>query len=322
VPKVASERAWRSPTKRHRGAKEDVLRRLLLRVGQGEDGESGRGSPARALLATSGYQLSDASKISQHFEASNGDKVSGWAFFRTENYASCAAANDDNIDDRAYDDKGQVVITSASGTTVATPFEQSVRTVDPPESGGNSGWRYWEHTFSGLTGTEQFRIEARVQNNAWLNGGVSRIGLDDVKTSTGGGPDTTPPETFMTSGPCGITPSTSATFEFHSNEQGSTFKCQLSKDYVVVQPWEDCTLPKSYSNLSRDTQWRTSYRFEVKATDLAGNVEPTPAGHQWVIDADTTAPTLISPVPKADAKGVAPQPTSRPPSQRPWIAIL
>ena len=41
VPIVASERAGRSPAKRHRGAKEDFLRRLLLRVvGQGEDGDS------------------------------------------------------------------------------------------------------------------------------------------------------------------------------------------------------------------------------------------------------------------------------------------
>jgi hypothetical protein len=167
---------------------------------------------------TAGYNQSDATRISQPFEASNGDKVSGWAFFQSENYASCEAANDDNNDYRAYDDKGEVVITSASGTTVATPFEQSVRTVPEPAAGGNSGWRYWEHTFKGLTGTEQFGIEARIQHNAWSNFGVSRIGLDDVKTSTGGGPDTTPPETYITSGPCGITPSTSATFEFHSNE--------------------------------------------------------------------------------------------------------
>jgi hypothetical protein len=181
-------------------------------------------------LLTSGYQKSAAAKISQPFEASNGDKVSGWSFFQTETFpfglSSCTGANDD---------KGQVVIKSDAGTTVATPFEQTNRTVPEPGAGGNSGWIYWEHTFTGLTGTAQFRIEAGVQNNSG-GGGISRIGLDDVKISTGGGPDTTPPDTYITSGfgyvspgvGC-VTDSTSNTFEFHSNEQGSTFECQLSK---------------------------------------------------------------------------------------------
>jgi len=171
--------------------------------------------------------------------------------------------------------------TGAPDAALATPFEQNTNTVDPPQHGGNSGWIYWEYTFTGLTGTGQFQIEARVQNNTGT-GGVSRMGLDDVKTSTDA-PDTTPPETYITSGPCGTTPSTSATFEFHSNEQGSTFKCQLSREGTVVQPWEDCTSPKSYSNLSRHELWETSYRFDVKATDPAGNVDPTPRTRQWFI---------------------------------------
>jgi hypothetical protein len=256
-------------------------------------------------LLTSGYQKSAAAKISQPFEASNGDKVSGWSFFQTETFpfglSSCTGANDD---------KGQVVIKSDAGTTVATPFEQTNRTVPDPGAGGNSGWIYWEHTFTGLTGTAQFRIEAGVQNNSG-GGSISRIGLDDVKISTGGGPDTTPPDTYITSGYGYVSPSvgcvtdsTSNTFEFHSNEQGSTFECQLSKDYVVVQPWANCTSPKFYSNLSRDEQWEATYEFNVRATDPAGNADPTPARRYWFIDVDTTAPTLISTVPKADATGV------------------
>jgi hypothetical protein len=256
-------------------------------------------------LLTSGYQKSAAAKISQPFEASNGDKVSGWSFFQTETFpfglSSCTGANDD---------KGQVVIKSDAGTTVATPFEQTNRTVPDPGAGGNSGWIYWEHTFTGLTGTAQFRIEAGVQNNSG-GGSISRIGLDDVKISTGGGPDTTPPDTYITSGYGYVSPSvgcvtdsTSNTFEFHSNEQGSTFECQLSKDYVVVQPWANCTSPKFYSNLSRDEQWEATYEFDVRATDPAGNADPPPARRYWFIDVDTTAPTLISTVPKADATGV------------------
>jgi Bacterial Ig-like domain len=251
-------------------------------------------------LLTVANQQSAAPMISQPFEASNGDKVSGWAFFQTDNILSdpCTEANDD---------KAQVVITSASGTTIATPFEQNIGTVPSPiqSTGGNSGWMYWEHTFSGLTAPGQFRIEARVQNNAWTHD-LSRIGLDDVSTSTGGAPDTTPPVTYITSGPpCGVTPSRSATFEFHSNEQGSTFKCQLLKDYTVVQAWAACTSPKSYSDLSRHELWETNYRFEVQATDPAGNVDPTPASRSWWIDKgpdDTTAPEVYIVFPKENTE--------------------
>ena len=124
--------------------------------------------------------VSEDTMISQPFDASDGDKVSGWAFFRTGDYLP-------------YDDKGQVVITSASGTTVATPFEQSVSSVGQD---GNSGWMYWEYTFSGLTGTGQFHIEARIHNTG-DSSGTSAIGLDDVKTSIAD-PDTTKPSTSAT----------------------------------------------------------------------------------------------------------------------------
>src|SRR5215204_408981 len=233
-------------------------------------------------LLTSADQPPQLTSISQPFEASNGDKVSGWAFFHT--YRTFY-----DLSQGAGDETAQVVITNDSGTTVATPFEDRVSWNG---NGGTSGWQYWEHTFSGLTGTGQFRIEARLRipgpYYCWLGfeTGCSVMGLDDVKTSIAG-PDAWPPETYITSGPRDIETSTSATFEFYSNEQGSTFECQLSKDGVVVQAWANCTSPKSYSNLSRDTQWRTAYYFKVRATDLAGNVDPTPAGRYWYIEPST-----------------------------------
>jgi hypothetical protein len=65
-------------------------------------------------LLTSAGQPPQVTSISQPFEASNGDKVSGWAFFRTytDGY---------NLSNGAGDYKAQVVITNDSGTTVATP---------------------------------------------------------------------------------------------------------------------------------------------------------------------------------------------------------
>jgi hypothetical protein len=228
-------------------------------------------------VLTSGDPQSEATRISQPFKASNGDKVSGWAFFYTQSWLP-------------YDDKAQVVVKSTSGTTLATPFEESVSRVG---SYGNSGWKYWEHTFSDVTGEGDFQIEARV-GNAGAGYLLSSMGLDDVKTSIAG-PDTTPPETYITSGPDGVTTSTSVTFGFSSNEQGSTFRCKLTRASAsnvalseVVEDWTDCTSPKSYSNLTS-----TYYTFKVQATDPAGNVDPTPESRFWTSDipADTTAPS-------------------------------
>jgi hypothetical protein len=72
--------------------------------------------------------------------------------------------------------------------------------------------------------------------------------------------DTTAPQTSITSGPAegSSTTSTSATFAFTSDEQGSTFKCQLYKDSTVTQVWAACTSPKVYSNLTPG-----KYEFEV-----------------------------------------------------------
>ena len=100
----------------------------------------------------------------------------------------------------------------------------------------------------------------------------------------GGSGDGTPPETTITSGPIAGAPTTatSAMFVFSSNEQGSTFKCQLSKDGAVTQAWADCMSPMSYSNLGPG-----DYRFDVRAKDSAGNVDQTPASLNWTITSST-----------------------------------
>src|ERR671916_2985570 len=62
------------------------------------------------------------------------------------------------------------------------------------------------------------------------NTGLGRYPFVDIVTfpaSGGGGTDTTPPETTITSGPSGSLTGTTATFEFESNETNSTFLCRL-----------------------------------------------------------------------------------------------
>jgi hypothetical protein len=172
-------------------------------------------------------------------------------------------------------DKGQVVIKSASGTTVATPFEEYIQV------GGNPDWRYWEYTFSGLTEAGQFQIEAQLQNTGNIEEGYaedhSDMGLDDVKTSAGSPApppsDTTPPETFI-EGPSGTITVADTTFRFSSSEANSTFQCRLDG-----AAYSACTSPKDYTNLSNG-----AHTFDVRAKDGAGNVDATPASRTFTVD--------------------------------------
>lgn len=84
-------------------------------------------------------------------------------------------------------------------------------------------------------------------------------------------PDATPPGTRIASGPRGTTRRRRATFRFASTEPGSTFRCKLDR-----KPWRSCRSPRTYGHL-RDGR----HVFRVKATDAAGNVDPSPAKRHW-----------------------------------------
>jgi hypothetical protein len=103
-------------------------------------------------------------------------------------------------------------------------------------------------------------------------------------TTSGGGADTTPPETTVDSGPSGTVGLTSASFGFSSSEAGSTFECSLDG-----AGFASCTSPKSYAGLSEGT-----HTFSVRATDAAGNTDATPATRSWTVSTapppDTTPP--------------------------------
>ena len=98
------------------------------------------------------------------------------------------------------------------------------------------------------------------------------------------GPDTTPPDTTVTSAVDGngapvanggSTPSTSITFTFTGTDNVGVTGFECSLDDAVFSA---CTSPKSSTGLS--TGSRT---FQVRAKDAAGNVDPTPAAFTWTI---------------------------------------
>ncbi|MGH3086763.1 MAG: hypothetical protein ACRDSJ_05530, partial [Rubrobacteraceae bacterium] len=91
--------------------------------------------------------------------------------------------------------------------------------------------------------------------------------------------DSIPPQTTITSGPTGATNLTSASFSFASSEAGSTFECSLDGG-----PFAGCASPESYPGLDNG-----SHTFQVKATDVAGNVDESPATRTFTVD--IVAPT-------------------------------
>ena len=96
-------------------------------------------------------------------------------------------------------------------------------------------------------------------------------------------PDTTAPETTISSGPSGTVASGSASFAFSSSEAGSTFQCRID-----AGAWGSCASPKAYSGLANG-----SHTFDVRATDGAGNTDASPAARTWTVNLpppDTTAP--------------------------------
>jgi 6-phosphogluconolactonase (cycloisomerase 2 family) len=87
-----------------------------------------------------------------------------------------------------------------------------------------------------------------------------------------GSNDTTAPETTIGSGPKRKTKSKSATFAFSANEGGSTFECQV--DGAAFAP---CNSPRTVRVK------RGRHTFSVRATDAAGNTDPSPAIRSWKV---------------------------------------
>lgn len=91
-------------------------------------------------------------------------------------------------------------------------------------------------------------------------------------------------DTTITAQPLNPTNTTSATFNFTSTDAGSAFQCQLDNGGYTI-----CTSPMIYTGLADG-----SHTFYVKATDVSGNTDPTPASYTWTIDA-TPPVTTASP---------------------------
>ena len=112
-----------------------------------------------------------------------------------------------------------------------------------------------------------------------LEGGTSELAFAKTepgpKQEGGGGgssQDMAPPETFILRGPRPKKDSPTRKFRFGASEQ-SSFECKLDR-----KPFKRCKSPKKYKVLKPG-----KHVFKVRAVDVAGNVDPTPAKRKFKV---------------------------------------
>ena len=89
-----------------------------------------------------------------------------------------------------------------------------------------------------------------------------------------------PPETFIDSGPQGLTNESSPSFTFHADEP-STFECRID-----AGSFAPCSSGDTFGPLPDG-----AHTFFVRAIDLAMNVDPTPATRSFEVRACTISGT-------------------------------
>jgi len=208
------------------------------------------------------------------------------------------------FDVRATDLAGNIDASPATATwTVTTPVDTT-----PPDTSltsAPSGSTTATSASLSFTATETATFECRIDGGAWsscsspkaYSGLAVGAHTADVRaTDTAGNvdtspataswtitaaADTTPPNTSITSAPSGSTTATSASLTFSATEV-VTFECRMDGG-----AWGACTSPRTYSGLALGV-----HTFDVRATDLAGNTDLSPASAGWTVvaSADTTAP--------------------------------
>ena len=96
--------------------------------------------------------------------------------------------------------------------------------------------------------------------------------------------DTVAPDTMISSAPPPADNSASARFDFHSNEQSTTFECSLDSSAYAA-----CTSGAVFGPVGDG-----AHAFAVRARDRAGNVDSSPAIHAWLVDTSPPDTLLLS----------------------------
>jgi Ca2+-binding RTX toxin-like protein len=172
----------------------------------------------------------------------------------------------------ANDNSPKIVGTAASGTTVRL-YKTSDCSGAPMASGGAA-------TFASPGLTVSVADDTTTVFHATATDGASNVS-DCSSTTITYAEDSTPPDTTITAGPTGTINDATPSFEFSSSESGSDFACRVDSESFAP-----CSSTHTTAALTDG-----AHSFEVRATDQAGNVDPSPASRAFNVE--LTIDTLI-----------------------------
>jgi chitodextrinase len=142
---------------------------------------------------------------------------------------------------------------------------------DSLSGSASGGWQEVTGTLTAPPGTQSALFDVSAIRACEDFCGID-VSFDDLVVAGESAPDAAPPETTITSAPSGESSSSSAAFAFAASEPAS-FGCSLDG-----QPFTACASPVEYSGLGAGP-----HTFRVRAADLAGNVDATPAERSWIV---------------------------------------
>jgi chitodextrinase len=167
------------------------------------------------------------------------------------------------------------VVTESSGTDYAKSYELYV-SADGVEWGsaatagdGSSGAMNIDVT---ATGVRYIKLVQTGTSDSWWSINELIVYGTYLNTQV----DTTAPDTSISENPAVLSNDSTPTFRFNSTEEGSKFECSLDNNGEF---YTACTSPVTFSKLVDGT-----HTLYVRAVDIFGNTDDTPAAFTWVID--------------------------------------
>jgi hypothetical protein len=147
----------------------------------------------------------------------------------------------------------------------------------------------WLVLVAGACSVPDKRPADDLPDDAGIDAGDASVAIDAPPPVIDGPVDLEAPETTIDEAPAAFSPAGQATFRFSSDDPAATFECRIDEELP-----EPCRSP--YARTLPDGP----HSFSVRALDLAGNGDDTPAERLWTIDTIAPDTTLTDGPPSAD----------------------
>jgi hypothetical protein len=105
--------------------------------------------------------------------------------------------------------------------------------------------------------------------------------------------DVADPDTTIVASPDVTSDTAGPTVSFRSGESSAHFECSMDG----VEAWHACTSPWAVPSSREGLHW-----LSVRAIDDQGNVDPSPARADWMLDLTAPDTTLVSRIPRASSR--------------------